>query len=159
MVLWVDLAAAVAIAVGLVGIVVPILPGSALVGVAVVIWAAAAHDATAVVAAGVAVVLLLAGTALKWALPHRRLAGTGVPASTQWVGALLAVVGFFVLPVVGLLVGFVLGVYLAEWKRLGHRQAWASTRTTVTAVGLGILVELAFALGAAGVWAVGALAS
>jgi uncharacterized protein YqgC (DUF456 family) len=158
-VLWVDLVVAVAIAVGLVGVIVPMLPGSLLVGGAIVVWALAERSATGWVAATVAVLLLLVGTALKWALPHRHLAGTGVPASTQWVGAVLAVVGFFVVPVAGLVVGFVLGVYLAEWRRLGHRQAWTSTRTTVVAVGLGILVELGFALVAAGVWAAGAVAA
>lgn len=157
--LWFDIAVAAAIAVGLVGILVPILPGTLLVGAAIVVWALGVHHAPAFVAAGVAVVLLAAGTALKWALPHRRLSGTGVPASTQWIGAAVAVVGFFVVPVIGLVVGFVLGVYLAEWRRLGHGQAWASTRTTVVAVGLGILVELGFALAATGVWAAGLVAS
>lgn len=156
---WVDFAVAVAIAVGLVGIVVPMLPGSLLVGGAIVVWALVERTSTGWVAAAVAVALLLAGTVLKWALPHRRLAGTGVPASTQWMGAVLAVVGFFVVPVAGLVVGFVLGVYLAEWRRLGHRAAWASTRTTVVAVGVGLLVELAFGLGAATSWAVGAVAA
>lgn len=153
--LWVDIAAAVVIAVGLVGIIVPMLPGSILVGAAILVWALAAHSAAAYVVAGVALALIVIGTALKWALPHRRLSGSGVPASTQWVGAVLAIVGFFVIPVVGLLIGFVLGVYLAEWRRLGHGQAWASTRTTVVAVGLGILIELAFALTATAVWGVG----
>lgn len=157
--LWVDIAVAVAIAVGLVGIVVPALPGSPLVGGAIVVWAVAEHAAAGWLAAAVAVLLLLAGTALKWTLPHRQLSGTGAPASTQWTGAVLAVVGFFVIPVVGLLVGFVLGVYLAEMRRLGHRQARASTRTIVVAVGLGILAELAFALVAAVVWAAGAVAA
>lgn len=153
--LWVDIAAAVAIAIGLVGIVVPMLPGSILVAAAILVWAVAEHSTAGFVAAGLALALVLTGTALKWALPHRRLSGTGVPASTQWVGAVLAIVGFFVIPVVGLLVGFVLGVYLAEWRRLGHGPAWASTRTTVVAVGLGILVELGFALAATAVWVVG----
>ena len=43
------------------------------------------------------------------------------------IGALLAFVGFFVVPVVGMLLGFVLGVYLAERGRLGPAQAWPST--------------------------------
>ena len=34
---------------------------------------------------------------------------------------MLGIVGFFVVPVVGLLLGFVLGVYLAELARLGGR--------------------------------------
>ena len=157
--LWVDLAVAVAIAVGLVGILVPILPGSILVAAAVIVWAIAEHSTAGWVVAALAAALLAGGTALKWLLPHRRLAGSGVPASTQLLGAVLAIIGFFVIPVVGLVVGFVLGVFLAEWRRLGRGQAWASTRTTVVAVGVGILIELAFALVATGVWVVGAVAA
>lgn len=156
---WVDIAVALAIAVGLVGILVPILPGSILVGAAVVVWAIAQGGTTAYVVGLVAVVLLAAGTALKWLLPHRRLSEAGVPASTQWVGAALAVVGFFVIPVVGLVVGFVVGVLLAEWRRLGSARAWSSTRTTLVAVGVGILIELCFALGATAAWGVGLLVS
>ena len=33
--------------------------------------------------------------------------------------------GFFVIPVVGLFLGFVLGVYLAELQRVGRAQAGA----------------------------------
>ena len=40
---------------------------------------------------------------------------------------LLGVVGFFVVPVVGLFLGFVLGVYLAELRRVGAAAAWPST--------------------------------
>ena len=55
----------------------------------------------------------------------------------------LGVVGFFVVPVVGLFVGFVLGVYLAERRRVGGAAAWPSTKEALRAVGLSILIELA----------------
>ena len=43
-------------------------------------------------------------------------------------GALLGIVGFFVIPVVGLVIGFVVGVYLAEWYRLRDvARAWRAT--------------------------------
>jgi len=49
--------------------------------------------------------------------------------------------------------GFVLGVYLAERFRLGaDHGAWASTRHAVRAVGLSILIELSAATLAAGIW-------
>jgi len=59
-------------------------------------------------------------------------------------------------PVVGLVLGFVLGVYLAERARLGRDGAWPSTRTALGAVGWSILIELAAGLLATAVW-VGAL--
>jgi uncharacterized protein len=51
-----------------------------------------------------------------------------VPWTTVGLGSLLAVVGFVVVPVVGLPLGFVLGVYLAELARLRDPgAAWPST--------------------------------
>jgi uncharacterized protein YqgC (DUF456 family) len=80
-----------------------------------------------------------------------------VPGWTIAAGAVLGVVGFFVIPVVGLFLGFVLGVYLAELSRLGsHETAWPSTREALRAVGWSIAIELATGLFAAAVW-VGAL--
>ena len=78
-----------------------------------------------------------------------------MPASTQWLGAGLGVVGFFVVPVVGLPLGFVLGVYLAEYRRVGGRAAWPSTVHALKAAGLSILIELAAGVAAALVWVVG----
>ena len=67
----------------------------------------------------------------------------------------LGVVGFFVVPVVGLFLGFVLGVYLAERRRLGAAGAWPSTKASLRAVGLSILIELVAGVLAAGTWVVG----
>ncbi len=64
-------------------------------------------------------------------------------------------VGFFVIPVVGLFVGFVLGIYLAERARLGADQAWPSTKHALRAVGLSIVIELTAAVLAAATWVVG----
>jgi uncharacterized protein YqgC (DUF456 family) len=146
---------ALAIAAGLVGVLVPILPGSLLVGAAIVVWASERASATAWAVTGVALVLLLTGAVVKYLVPGRRLQRAGVPTGTLAAGALLALVGFFVIPVVGLPLGFVLGVYLAQWHRLGHRHAWPATVSAVKAVGLGILIELGFGVLAAGTWAVG----
>ena len=66
-----------------------------------------------------------------------------------------AILGFFVIPVLGILVGFVLGVYLAEVRRLGSQQAWASTMAALRAVCLSIAIEFASALLAACTWGVG----
>jgi uncharacterized protein len=48
--------------------------------------------------------------------------------------------------------GFVLGIYLAEYARLGRDGAWPSTRTALGAVGWSILIELAAGLLATAVW-------
>ena len=58
-------------------------------------------------------------------------------------------------PVVGLLLGFVAGVYAAERRRVGHDAAWPSTLAALRAAGLSILIELAAAVLAAATWVVG----
>jgi uncharacterized protein YqgC (DUF456 family) len=146
-----------AIAVGLVGIVVPGLPGSLLVVGAILVWAIAVGTSTGWAVFGVAVALILAGTVVKYAVPGRRMKREGVPTSTLMVGALLGVVGFFVIPVVGIVVGFVLGVYLAELRRLGLERAGPATVSALKAVGLSMLIEFLACLAAALTWAFGLL--
>jgi uncharacterized protein YqgC (DUF456 family) len=150
--------AAVLVVVGLVGIVVPVLPGLLLVAVGIAVWAVPRGDALAWTVLGVAVAILIAGTVAKYLLPGRKLREAGVPGRTLALGAVLGIVGFFVVPIVGLVLGFVLGVYLGELARLSDgKQAWASTRRALAAVGWSIVIELLTGLLAAGVW-VGALA-
>ena len=73
------------------------------------------------------------------------------------LGMILAIVGFFAIPVVGLVVGFLGGVYVAEHARLRDwNRAWNSTWVAMKATGFSILIELAALLLAASVW-VGAL--
>ncbi len=145
--------------VGLVGVVVPLLPGTLLVGGAVVVWALEDGSTTAWVCTGVALALLVAGMVVKYAVPGKRLKSSGVPTSTLLRGAALAVLGFFVVPVLGAFLGFVLGVYLAEVRRLGSQRAWPATRAALAAVGLSVLIELVAGLLAAVVWLGGAVAT
>lgn len=150
-----DVLTALVLLVGVTGVVVPVLPGTALVGLGVLGWAALTGGATAWTVAAVAVALLLVGAVVKYVVPGRRLTAAGVPTRTLVWGGAAAVVGFFVVPVVGLVVGFVLGVYAAEHRRVGPRAAWPSTTAALRAVGLALLVELAAALAAVATWAVG----
>lgn len=146
---------ALAIAVGIVGVIVPVLPGTLLVLAAIVVWGVQVGTATGWVVVAVAAALLVGGTVVKYLVPGRRLKASGVPNRTLAVGALLAFVGFFVVPVVGMFIGFVLGVYLAERARVGGAQAWPSTVAALKAVGASILIELVAAFLAAVTWVVG----
>jgi uncharacterized protein len=146
--------------VGLVGVVVPVLPGLLLVWAAGVAWAWIGGGAAAWAVAGVLTVLLVVGTVVKYVLPARSATGTGAPRSTLVAGAAGAVVGFFVIPVVGVVVGGVGAVYLAERSRLGtHGPAWRSTRAVLVGIGLGLLVELATGVVMIGVWGAAAIAT
>ena len=88
----------------------------------------------------------------------RRLRDAGVPRKSILAGLLLAIAGFFLIPIVGLFIGFPLGVYLQERRRLGqHGPAWQSTNQALRALGLSIAIELAATLVATGAWAVAVL--
>lgn len=150
-----EILVALAIAVGLAGVVVPVLPGALLVAAAIVVWALEVGGTTAWLVCAVALLLLAAGQVVKYLVPGRRLKDAGIPARTQLFGALLGVVGFFVVPVVGLFLGFVLGVFLAEVRRVGREAAWPSTVHALKAAGLSILIELVSGVLAAAVWVVG----
>lgn len=153
----VDLLVGLAVLVGVVGIVVPVLPGSILILGAVLVWAVASATAAGWVVFALVTTLLVVGGVVKYALPGRGLRTAGVPSRTLVAGGLLGIVGFFVIPVVGLVVGFVLGVYLSELQRVGLDSAWPSTRAALKAAGLSLLIELAAGLLAAGTWLVGAV--
>ncbi len=143
------------IAVGIVGVVVPVLPGSILIVAAVLLWAAELGTSTSWAVFAVVALLIVVGAIVKYVVPGRRLQDAGIPTSTMLLGGLLGVVGFFVIPVVGLVVGFVLGVYLAELRRVGTRAAWPATRHALTAAGLSLLIELTASMLAAAVWVAG----
>lgn len=143
--------------VGLVGVVVPVLPGLVLVWGAGVAWVFLDGGGAARIAVGVLLTaLFVLGTAAKYVLPARHVGGAGAPRSTLLLGALGATVGFFVIPVVGLVVGGVGAVFLAELARLRDpRRAWRATWVVLRAVGLSLLVELTTAVVMLGTWAAG----
>jgi uncharacterized protein YqgC (DUF456 family) len=152
-----EILVALVIAVGIVGIVLPVLPGTILILAAVLVWAVTEGTGSAWIVFALVTVLLVTGGIVKYVVPGRGLRTSGVPTRSIVLGGMLGIVGFFVVPVVGLVLGFVLGVYLTEVQRVGRDRAWPSTLAAVKAVGLAILVELAAALLATGVWLVGAL--
>ena len=147
---------ALVIFVGLVGIVVPLLPGTLLVFGAIAVWAVAEHDITAWVTLGVVTALLAVSTLIKYLWPVRRMRAAEVSTWSLVAGAVLGIVGFFVIPVLGLVIGFVLGIYLAELaKRHDQRIAWASTKHALKGVALSVGVELCGALLATAAWVAG----
>ena len=144
---------ALAIAVGLVGIIVPLLPGMLLVYAAILVWAVIEHTVASWVTLGIVTVVVGATTAVKYLWPVRRMRRAEVPVSTLLAGGALGIVGFFVIPVFGLVIGFIAGVYVAELlRRRDLRRAWASTAHAVKGAALSMGVEFAGALAAAVIW-------
>ena len=147
---------AAAIAIGLVGILVPFLPGTLLVWAAIAVWAFLEQTTAAWVVLGVATAVIGVSLLVKYLWPVKRMRAADVSGWILAAGAVAGVIGFFVIPIVGLLVGFVAGVYLAELvHRRDQRRAWASTVHAVKGVALSVGVELAGGLLATVAWVVG----
>jgi uncharacterized protein YqgC (DUF456 family) len=151
----------VVMVIGIVGILLPVLPGLLLIWAAGLWWTIAdGGGATRWTVFAVLTALLVVGTVVKYVLPARSAAARGAPVSTLVVGALGGIVGFFVIPVVGLLIGGVLGIYLAEYVRLRDPgRAWTSTRAALVAIGIGLLIELTAGVLMFGVWLIGVWAT
>lgn len=138
----VSVLAALAILIGCVGIVIPILPGSILIFIAAIVWAIFIGGTVGWVSFAIIAVFCAIGMASSWVLTGRRLKDRDIPNSTLMWGGVAAIVGFFVVPIVGLLLGFVAGLYLAEYSRLkDSKAAWESSWTAIKAAGIGILIE------------------
>jgi uncharacterized protein YqgC (DUF456 family) len=144
----------VAMVIGVFGVVIPFLPGLLLCWASATAWAIFVGEGAGRwgVLALVTVIAIL-GIVVKYAWPGRNLKRSGVPNRTLLLGGVLAIVGFFVIPVIGLVIGFVAGVWLAELARLGDTKlAWPSTKHAIKAAGLAMLVELGAALSIAIIW-------
>ncbi|MER5362200.1 DUF456 domain-containing protein [Streptomyces sp. NPDC002785] len=150
---WQLVAVGLVMLLGLVGVLVPGVPGQAIVWAAVLWWALTDMTPAAWGVLIGATALLLLNQALKPLLPPRRPRESGAPRKTLMLGGAGAIVGFFVVPVVGGIAGYVGAIYGAERLRLGSRGAgWASVRSVMRATGCSVLVELYACLLATGAW-------
>jgi uncharacterized protein YqgC (DUF456 family) len=156
---WLDIIVGLVVLVGLVGAVIQVIPGSTLVGGAVLVWGLLTRGVPGWSAVAFAVLVTVGAQVVKYVLAGRYLKARGIPNRSLLVGGVLGVVGFFVIPVVGLFVGFVAGTFLAEWYRLRDRgPAWQATVVALKATGLTILLELFAALVVAAGWVVALVA-
>lgn len=158
----VSIVAALAVVAGLIGIVVPVLPGLITILVAVVIWALVVQSPVGWVVLIISLALAAAGWMLQYMVPAKRLQTYGVPKRTLLIGGIAGVFGLFLLPPVGLPIGFVLGVFGSELARQGSTdKAWPAAVEALKAAALsygielttGVLIAIAFGAGVAGLLA------
>jgi uncharacterized protein YqgC (DUF456 family) len=146
-----------AILVGVAGTVIPILPGSALIAMGLLAWAIwGGAGAAGWVVFGIGLLFVLAGMAASAVLTGRKLRQHRIPNRSVAVGLVLGVVAMFIIPVVGLVVGFIAGLLLSEVLRTrDFPLAVRSSIAALKATGLGILVEFGLACLAASTWVIG----
>lgn len=146
----------VAILVGLIGIVVQVLPGAVLVLGGMLVWAIMTGGVEAWVVFGIAAVVIATAEIFQWILAGKHMRKAEVPMLTLAVGGIAGIVGFFVVPVIGLFLFFVAAIFLLEWaRRKDVSAAWKATKAAVQATLITIGVQLAGSLIAAGIWVVG----
>jgi uncharacterized protein YqgC (DUF456 family) len=135
---------AIAMVVGLVGTVVPVVPGLVLIaGAAAVYGIVEGFGTVGWVAMSLIAALGLLGVAAGIALPRRAASGADAGSASMLLGVVGAVAGAFVIPVVGMPIGGALGIYLGERLRsVSHQQAWRATLATVKGFGLAALAQL-----------------
>ena len=148
------------ILVGLVGIVVPVLPGLLLVLGGVLLWALMEGTTLAWAIFAASVVVAVAGVGLQYLVPGRRMRDRGVQTSTLALAVLCGIVGMFVIPFVGAFVGFVLGIFVVELSRSRDRgQAWVRTKHALVGVLQSVGIELVAGLAIAALYVAGLVAS
>ena len=146
---------ALAMVVGLLGTVVPVMPGLVLIWAAGLVYGVVEGFGSVGVAAFAVMTLLLGvGMAMSYVLPKRAGQRGGAAQSSLRLGMAGAVIGFFVIPVLGLPIGGAAGVLLGEYNRLHDwPAAWAATRTVLGGFGLAVLAEFTAGLAMIGTWA------
>lgn len=158
--LIVTVVVAVLMAVGIAGVVLPGVPGLGLMWVGALGFGLVGGFALGGWSAfAIITVLTLVGTGLGLWLPKRATESAGVPRQTIWWGVAGAIIGFFVIPVLGVIIGGTAGVFLAELnRRRDAAKAWEAAWRTLTGFGLGAVAQVIVGVVIAGTWAVWVLA-
>ncbi len=151
-----SVAAAVIMVVGLCGVVIPVLPGLALIWITALIYGfIVGFDAIGIVVMVVLTGLLVASIVKGILVPRRTAADSGASTWAQVGGVVGAIIGFFLIPIVGVIVGALVGVLLVELLLKGNwADAWTATKGLAKGFGISALIDFGLGLVMIGVWAV-----
>ncbi|MGW4031396.1 DUF456 domain-containing protein [Streptomyces sp. NPDC004838] len=151
--IWQLLLVGLVMGLGVVGVIVPGVPGRWLIWAAMLWWSLQEQTRLAWVLLVASTALFLVVQVILWLMPTRLIRESGATVRMAAFAGVGAIVGFFAVPVIGAIPGFVGGIYLCERQRLGgHGQAAASTRTAMRGAGTSVLVELFACLLVMGAW-------
>ena len=160
-VLW-TIVVAVIMALGLMGVLLPVLPGLGLIWAAAVFYGfAVGFGTTGWIVVGIMTVLVVIGFIKSVVIPRRAAVESGASGWAQ-VGAVIGgVVGFFVIPVFGLILGALAGLLAVEYALKGDwNEALVAVRGTARGFGISIVIDLvlgAVMIAAWSVWAASVL--
>ncbi|MGI9609772.1 MAG: DUF456 domain-containing protein [Acidimicrobiia bacterium] len=144
---------------GLLGTVAYVVPGLIIQLGALFLWALTEGGVVPWTVAIVSLLIAMTATIVKYLIPGRRLKEAGVPMVVLAPATLMAIVGFFAVPVIGAPIFFIGTVYLIELFRVGRKQAWPTTKASVAAFALSVGIEFAAALLILGIWVLSVIAT
>ena len=131
-------------AIGVLGVIVPVLPGTLLVGLGLAVWSLGHRGPIDWTLLAIGLVVLAAGSLAGALLTKNQLARRDIPRWPVLTGLVTGMAGMVLLPGPGLFIGFAAGLFLAELTRVRNARAALSTSwVALRAVGLGMLIELA----------------
>ncbi|GAA1807647.1 DUF456 domain-containing protein [Nesterenkonia flava] len=132
---------------GVVGVILPVLPGSLVIILGLLIWAILVGGPVVWTAAVIGMLLALAGWSASTVLTGRALQRERIPRGPILIGIVCAVIGLVIFPPLGLFLGFALGLFGAELIRRDYdwQAAGSASLKALRAMGIGILVEFLLA--------------
>jgi uncharacterized protein YqgC (DUF456 family) len=158
---WLEIVCLLVMLVGLVGVVIPVLPGLVLILGAGLAWVVLDGGGWIRWLTVLAMLLVAAvGYAAAWVVPGRATKNAGAPDWVVALGLLGMVVGFFVVPVVGAIIGGLAVIGVVELVRTRDPQvAWRSTWAVVKGFGISTAISFLAGLTMIAIWGAGVLVS
>jgi uncharacterized protein len=140
--------AAAIITVGVIGTILPILPGLPLIWATMLGYGLMTEFGVAGwLAMAVATFLVVYGMYLNVRIPQRSASGSGLSVGAQILAAVVAVIGFFAFPPFGAAIGFVGAVYAMRWRATRNTgEAWQSTKAISIALLKASAAQVAIAI-------------
>ncbi|GAB3845275.1 DUF456 domain-containing protein [Nesterenkonia populi] len=136
-----------ALLLGVVAVVMPVLPGSLIVILGLLLWGILVGGPVVWTAAILGMVLTIIGWSASTVLTGRALHRERIPRGPILIAVAAAIVGLFAFPPLGLFLGFAAGLFGAElfrrdfdWQAAGRASVQA-----LKAIGVGILTEFVLA--------------
>lgn len=130
--------------IGLIGIIIPIMPGIFLIwlGVLVYAWRDDFTNLSLATFLFISVLVLFAGSSELW-LPMFGARKSGASKRTILTGLVGAIIGSFLIPLLGTIIGYVVGVLLGEYhKRRDWNAAWQASKGSLAGWGIATVLQI-----------------
>jgi len=151
--------AAIVMVVGLFGLLIPIVPGLLLIWFTALVYGfLVGFGAVGLAVMTILTVLVVISFVSGVVVPRNQAVASGASKSAQLGGLIGAVIGFFVIPVIGLIIGALVGVLMVEMAAKGNwPDAWVATKGVARGFAKSTLIDLLLGVVMITVWSAWAL--